>query len=305
MAKNIRQKRERDIQDRRPKFEGLINSNGVGIYTRVYGNASFKKPTIVFQHGVTGSGALFKGQQEFLLKNGYQSVAIDMRGGGRSDKVGPWDQVTLANDIRNVVNALNIPKPFVLVGWSYGGAISQVYYNLFPGDLIKLVLVDTTVSYVSTPEFPYAIPPAALAALIASIRADYQLAARVAINDRIISDSCRTATEELRQVAIQIALQSPEETAAGQYGAFPLFNNINNLPNINIPVLIMHGERDPIFRIDIPLFARSKIPNANLIIYDETGHSPFLTRFHKFNEDLLAFINGNSAKCDVYDSINP
>ncbi len=271
---------------------GKVDNLGVKIFYRYYLATNSTKSTLIFQHGVTGSSALFQPQLEYFCKRGYNVLGIDMRGGGFSDKVGPWNTETLSDDIKAVSVSLNITRPFVLLGWSYGAAIAQTYYNRYSSDVLKLVIIDGTCSYQRTPEFPYAIDPNFLRALINSISADYVLQANIAINNRIISDSRRNETAALRAVAIEIALQSPNATAVGQYSAFPLFNNIDRLASIAVPTLIMHGEQDPIFGLPVSQFLRNRIPGS-FLQYFAAGHSPFLTDSERFNDVLASWLNNS------------
>lgn len=48
----------------------------------------------------------------------------------------------MAGDLHELVAALNVPRPYVLVGHSYAAYILRVYANRFPDELAGIVLVD-------------------------------------------------------------------------------------------------------------------------------------------------------------------
>jgi len=48
----------------------------------------------------------------------------------------------IVSDLRRMLDAAEVPRPFVLVGHSFGGLITRYYADRFPGDLTALVLVD-------------------------------------------------------------------------------------------------------------------------------------------------------------------
>src|SRR5262249_51571140 len=53
---------------------------------------------------------------------------------------------SLTDDLRALVNALNLPRPFVLVGHSFGTYIARVYAHRFRDDVAALVLIDPVTS---------------------------------------------------------------------------------------------------------------------------------------------------------------
>ena len=69
--------------------------------------------------------------------------AYDRAGLGRSDFVASErNYVTLANELHEVVVHENVPRPFVFVGHSYGGALGRVYAKLYPADVDGVVFID-------------------------------------------------------------------------------------------------------------------------------------------------------------------
>ncbi len=265
-------------------------SDAPKIFYRTCNRPDPAKPSLVFVHGVTGSSAWFQPQFDYFCARGYQVASVDNRGGGFSSDVGPYDVITYADDLYAVVHALKIRTPFMLTGWSYGGAVAQTYYNRHPEDVSLLGLTDTTCSYVQTTEFPFAIAPAFLATIIRLTAENYTREAINAINNRILFDRDPPAVSALREVGIAIALQSSNATSVGQYAAFPQFNNIDRLGNISVPTLIVFGSDDPIFRPAVHLFLRSRIPNSKLVELRGTGHSPFATMPARYNNELESFI---------------
>jgi CubicO group peptidase (beta-lactamase class C family)/pimeloyl-ACP methyl ester carboxylesterase len=52
------------------------------------------------------------------------------------------DAITVAKELREALNKAGIKPPYVLAGWSLGGAFVSVFAGLFPKDVAGLVLVD-------------------------------------------------------------------------------------------------------------------------------------------------------------------
>lgn len=78
---------------------------------------------------------------------------------------------------------------------------------------------------------------------------------------------------------------------------FPLFNRISNFdiyPKLNaikVPVTIMAGSHDPVIDASQSLILAAAIRHAQLVVFDNAGHMPFMERTQQFNNGLCAAID--------------
>jgi pimeloyl-ACP methyl ester carboxylesterase len=71
------------------------------------------------------------------------SVLYDRAGTGWSDAAAlPRTAEAVTTELREVLTALGIPAPWVLVGHSLGGAYARHFAQRFPGDVAGLLLLD-------------------------------------------------------------------------------------------------------------------------------------------------------------------
>lgn len=101
-------------------------SDGASIAYGVTGDG----PPIVLVHGITES----RGSWDPLigpLAREHRVVAVDLRGHGESDRCPPYDVLTMAADVRAVVDAAGAADT-LLVGHSLGGAVVTVYAAAYP-----------------------------------------------------------------------------------------------------------------------------------------------------------------------------
>jgi len=89
-------------------------------------------------HGIEAHGLRFIGLAQRLP--GVTVVAPDLRGHGRSPKVGPWTMAQQLADLRPLLESLG-PRT-VLLGHSYGGRIAWELARAAPDRLAGLILVD-------------------------------------------------------------------------------------------------------------------------------------------------------------------
>jgi pimeloyl-ACP methyl ester carboxylesterase len=71
------------------------------------------------------------------------SVIYDRAGTGWSDEIAlPRTAAAVAEELRSLLRAAQIPPPYVLVATSLGGAYARRFAQLFPGETAGLVLLD-------------------------------------------------------------------------------------------------------------------------------------------------------------------
>lgn len=103
--------------------------------------------TMVLVHGYAGCAETWEFQINWFVKT-YRIVAPDLRGHGQSDA--PYTQYTMDEmvaDLDAMVQTLNLPERFVLVGHSFGGAVCVEYANRYSERIEKLILIATAGEY--------------------------------------------------------------------------------------------------------------------------------------------------------------
>lgn len=95
---------------------------------------------IVLLPGLGGDASAFNKFTPLLNKEGYKTVAINMRGIGGSK--GPLENLTLhdlANDIAGVIESLG-RNPVHVLGWAYGNRVTRCLAEDHP-HLVKTVIL--------------------------------------------------------------------------------------------------------------------------------------------------------------------
>ena len=103
--------------------------------------------TIMFVHGYAGCAETWEYQINHFAHQ-YRVVVPDLRGHGQSDA--PYTRYTMdemVEDLHNIVETLQLPDKFILVGHSFGGSICVEYANSHGDRLEKLVLIATAGEY--------------------------------------------------------------------------------------------------------------------------------------------------------------
>ena len=121
---------------------------GANLYYREQGRCYHGKPTIIFVPPLAGTSDVWHCQQAELSKC-YRTIAVDLRGTGRSDVTDPstiqYTHQLFANDIHAMLQdpTLDVDKNIIFVGNAMGGSIGIVYATTYPGEVAKLVMINS------------------------------------------------------------------------------------------------------------------------------------------------------------------
>ncbi len=82
------------------------------------------------------------------ISDDTSTLSYDRAGIGRSQDVAvPRTCYDLVEELSELVQALDVEKPFILVGHSFGGLVARLYTSLYPLDICGMVLVDAAPEY--------------------------------------------------------------------------------------------------------------------------------------------------------------
>jgi pimeloyl-ACP methyl ester carboxylesterase len=110
------------------QMEKNIEQQGCRVtYDYVAGNRDI---TIVFMHGYGLHRKMWIPQVEFLQKNGYSIINVDVRGHGNSRPTSEFSVKLAAEDIHAIINKEKCDR-FILCGLSMGAFVVQEYAFLF------------------------------------------------------------------------------------------------------------------------------------------------------------------------------
>ena len=121
-------------------ISGMIN---VGSYSLFYSCAGSGSPTLFLEHGLGGDVRqwtdVFRDVSKRTRVCDYSRVNAKL-----SDSVAGTHTVKdNVADAHALLTKAGIPGPYVLVGFSWGGLITQAYASAYPSDVVGMVLVNS------------------------------------------------------------------------------------------------------------------------------------------------------------------
>lgn len=251
---------------------------------------------VVLIHGWPLSGASWKDQVPALQEAGYRVVTYDRRGFGQSDKpVSPtsytYDKLT--EDLHALLTELDL-RDVTLVGFSMGGGEVARYFANHGSERIRSAV------------FAAAIPPyllhtpgnedgpleaSAAAKMSASLTADQEKFYDGFITDFLTAGDEMKVTEAQRQEVLALTKDASKAAALACMTAFGTTDFRDDLPKVDKPVLVIHGDSDG----TVPFEGSGKrtheaIAGSELHVVAGGPHGINVSHADEFNRALLAFL---------------
>jgi non-heme chloroperoxidase len=264
--------------------------DSISIFYKDWGSG---KP-IVFSHGWPLTADAWDAQMLFLGAQGYRVIAHDRRGHGRSDQT--WDgneMNTYADDVATLFETLDL-RDAVFVGHSTGGGEVAHYLGRHGSSRVKKAVLIGAVPPImlKTDANPEGLP-----------RKVFDDIRQGVINDRSqfyrelavpFYGYNRPNAKSSQGVIESFWLQGMAGGVKAQYDCIQAFSEsdfTNDLREIDIPVLILHGDDDQIVPIDDSARKSVKLlRRGTLKVIPGGPHGMCTTMADQINQELLAFV---------------
>ncbi|MEW1633679.1 alpha/beta hydrolase [Streptomyces sp. NPDC093801] len=266
------------------------NSAPVELYYEDHGTG---RPVVLI-HGWPLDGASWEKQTAALLAAGHRVVTYDRRGFGRSDQpCDGYDYDTFAADLDHVLTALDL-RDVVLAGFSMGTGEVTRYLGTYGSERIaKAVMIGVVPPFLlKTDDNPAGVDGVVFKGIEEAIRAD-----RFAFMTDFLADFYNVdvlggerISEQAVRASWNVAVGASAKGTLDCVAAW-LTDFRADLPRIDVPTLIIHGDADRTLPIDstaVPL-ARL-IAGAELKVIPGAPHGLLWTHAAEVNAALLDFL---------------
>lgn len=253
-------------------------------------------PVMIVHHGAPGLGSKAEPRASFgPFADTYRVVVFDARGSGVSEGNPPFTHEQWAADVEGLREWIGADQ-IVMAGGSYGGFISMEYAIRYPERVRALVLRDTSPDN-SNEEL-------SRANALASDRVDLDL-------DKFyrIMDGSTLSNQDLKECWAEILplydhdydpAKVAERVEATPYRfethnwAFtenmPRYDLKEQLPQISCPTLVTVGRHDWITPVSCSQTIADLIPGAELVVFEQSGHSPQVEEAELFQKVVREFL---------------
>jgi pimeloyl-ACP methyl ester carboxylesterase len=252
--------------------------------------------TIVWIHGLSGSWQNWLENLPVFAAAGWRCVAMDLPGFGASEM--PGSKISIAGyaaAVDELLGVLGVTRA-VVVGNSMGGFIGAEIAITFSTWVDRLVLVSAAGLTIETQRGLYrAVAPFGRALAMGTgwlaSKSD-ELARRPRSRKAMFSIVAAHADR------LPAPLVAEQLRGSGKPGFVDAFDALTDYPirdrlgSIAVPTLVVWGEDDPLVPVrDAWEFGRL-IPDARVVVYEDTGHVAMLERPAAFNALVEEFLSG-------------
>ena len=269
----------------------ITTRDGTEIFYKDWGSGQ----PIVFHHGWPLSADDWDAQMLFFLSKGFRVIAHDRRGHGRSSQTATGnDMDTYAADVAELAAALDL-RDAIHVGHSTGGGeVTRYVARHGEGRVAKAVIIGAIPPVMlKSDRNPGGTPLAAfddLRAQLAANRAQFYLD----VAGGPFYGFNRSGAKVSQGLIRNWWRQGMMGGANAHYDCIKVFSETDftdDLKQIDVPVLVMHGEDDQIVPIaDAALLSIKLLKNGTLKVYPGFPHGMCSTHPETVNQDILAFI---------------
>jgi pimeloyl-ACP methyl ester esterase len=245
---------------------------------------------VVFIHGWSMSGRVWRYQADAFASS-YRVVTVDLRGHGESSRsVSGYSLKDFASDIAELFENLELQNA-VITGWSMGAQIALQSFARLRKRIAALVLVGGTPRFTSSEDWPFGLPQAESRGMAIRLKRNYTKTMGEFFEGMFSAGelSHESYMRIARDIVMGGVLPLPE-TALKTLETLNSEDLRSLLPDIDAPVLLVHGADDKITMPDASLYMVRILPHAAAKIIDRAGHAPFLSRAEEFNSALLSFL---------------
>jgi non-heme chloroperoxidase len=249
---------------------------------------------VVLIHGWPLSGASWSAQVPALQAAGHRVVTYDRRGFGRSDKpFSGYDYDTLADDLATVVESLDL-MDVTLVGFSMGGGEVARYVTSHGTHRLRSVVFAAAVPpfLMQGPDNPDGPLDEATADQMAGQLKDDPIGFYDGFTTDFFSANGELKVDELqRQEALGLCRQADHRAALACMKAFGTTDFRADLPKVDVPTLVMHGDADAV----VPFEGSGKlthqmIAGSELHVIAGAPHGCNTSDADEFNRVLIDFL---------------
>lgn len=187
--------------------------------------------------------------------------------------------------------ANTLPPGSTLCGWSLGGLLALQAAHLAPTRVGRLILVGATPCFAQRDDWPEAQPAALLDDFATAVAADAKATLQRFVAVANQGDAkARSIGREIARTVFTAPLPSTETLLDGLTWLRDV-DLRDIVAQITCPVLLLHGENDPLMPLATARWLATHLPQATLDVFPGAAHAPFLNDPERFAQRIGAFLH--------------
>lgn len=215
------------------------------------------------------------------LSRHYRTIALDLRGHGKSSKPGtPYSIGQFSRDIHSLITKLGIKKAG-FIGFSMGGAVAQEFTVVYPEMVSSLVLI-SSFSY-ANPDLNNALLKLRESLFEGGFASFFDGILPMVLTPQFIRQN-RAALQDVKEEKIKT--ESPA-ALINAIDACLEFDIRNSLQVVSKPTLIISGKEDILTPTELAEQTQKLIKHSNLEIIKNTRHNVLIPQNTPYLLELI------------------
>ncbi len=263
----------------------------VGDGTPIYYKDAGDGRVLVLLHGLMLTADGFWTENFDSLAQHCRVIAIDHRSHGQSGK--PLERHSIrqcAQDLKDVLDQLDV-SDVTLAGVAFGAMVALEYRRMFGNErLSKLAIIEAQVRLLNDegwdhPTFGDFSPEAGQGFLAGCEQSREPLTGFLTG-----AFAAPPSDEEMTRMQHQAWL-TPTRAAIDYIADMIAADYRSDLSSIDLPSLLIYGRKNNVpIPSELGAWIHERLPASRLVLFEDTGHSPFYESPQRFNEELINFV---------------
>lgn len=279
----------------------IQTKSNLSVFYNIVGSG---EKTIVMIHGAGSTCRHWSMQLRPLVEAGFRVITYDNRGHGATPGTdGAYSIDMMANDLKELLDALGIEEKLYICGISMGGLIAQEFMIRYP-DRVEAAILSNTYSFLG-----YDFISAATGVDVETLKKTeltnrfmYDILSQGAIENWDAASHMLQAADILMSTEVgknlffdDMAFQTQEEKIKTS-AATGAFDSRSRLDQIKCPVLVIGSDSDMIVPFSQSAYLHEHIPGSKYVVMENMNHVPSLDAYEIYNDHILGFLNSVSAQ---------
>ncbi|MBL7872710.1 MAG: alpha/beta hydrolase [Cyclobacteriaceae bacterium] len=242
---------------------------------------------LVMVHGFSVPAYIWDSTYHAAVSRGYGALRFDVYGRGYSDNPDVvYDVALYTQQLKDLLDALNITQKINLMGLSYGGRTLSAFAFQYPERIQKLIYVDPAgfETITEMPDYPVMVSEEEIKAFKQS--ESYSTMAQGQLSD-FYDPTPFTGWDKKYETMMKFkgfvrALLSTRKNSPS------LEAEQKQIALSGIPVYCFWGAHDTVVKLDdVRANLNDRLPNAQLFVIPNAGHLPHMEQATEFNSILF------------------
>jgi long-chain acyl-CoA synthetase len=254
----------------------LLGYEGCHLYYQSWQPEGISHAIVILVHGLGTHSGVFQNVVDYLVPQGYEVYALDLRGHGRSEGqrgyINSWQE--FREDLHLLLQQIRSQRAccsYILWGHSLGGTIALDYILHYPENIQGAIVTAPALNKVNISNFKLS-----LGKLFSKVLPRFSLKLGIPHED-----SARTPAEQLAYEQDPLRHEYGTARLATEFSATVDWI-YSHASEIKIPLLVMHGNAD---RVTLPEGSRAFFQR---VIFPDKEHREYPDSYHDLYVDAHA-----------------